>query len=155
MQLWSIGKADEDYVAEGIKMYTKRIQHYYPVQWQIIPAPKNSHNLSILESKTKESQQILKRVQQDDFLVVLDETGKQMQSEGVASMIQQTANASHKQMIFLIGGAYGVDQNLLKRANVIWSLSKLVFPHQLVRLILAEQLYRACTIIRNESYHHS
>jgi 23S rRNA (pseudouridine1915-N3)-methyltransferase len=87
-------------------------------------------------------------------LIALDENGKQWSSVELAGFIQQTANASAKNIIFLIGGAYGLHENILKRCNHKWSLSKLVFPHQLVRLILAEQIYRACTIIRNEKYHH-
>jgi 23S rRNA (pseudouridine1915-N3)-methyltransferase len=87
--------------------------------------------------------------------VLLDERGKSLTSEGLAEFLQTRANESVKTLIFLIGGVYGVDEPLFKRANLTWSLSKLVFPHQLVRLILAEQLYRACTILRNEKYHHS
>ncbi|HEY9362028.1 MAG TPA: 23S rRNA (pseudouridine(1915)-N(3))-methyltransferase RlmH, partial [Chitinophagaceae bacterium] len=89
-----------------------------------------------------------------DYLVALDERGKQFTSEQLASFIQGRANESVKRMIFLIGGAYGIDDVLLKKANYKWSLSQLTFPHQLVRLILAEQVYRACSILRNEKYHH-
>ncbi len=155
IQCWSIGKPHEPHVEEGIVMYTKRIQNYFPIQWHIIPTPKNSGSLTAPDLKKREGEAVLKLLQKDDFLIVLDEKGKQFQSEGVASMIQQCANASHKNMIFLIGGAYGVDESIMQRANLSWSLSKLVFPHQLVRIILAEQLYRACTILRNENYHHS
>ena len=155
IQCWSIGKAHESYVEEGIIMFTKRIQHYFPIQWQIIPTPKNTSMLSVEDLKRKEGEQILKLLQKEDFLVLLDETGKQMLSEGLASVIQNCANGSCKNLIFLIGGAYGVDINIQRRANLVWGLSKLVFPHQLVRLILAEQVYRACTILRNEHYHHA
>ncbi len=155
IQCWSIGKAHESYVEEGIIMFTKRIQHYFPIQWQIIPTPKNTSTLSADDLKRKEGEQIAKLLQKEDFLVLLDETGKQMLSEGLASVIQNCANASCKNLIFLIGGAYGVDINVQRRANLVWGLSKLVFPHQLVRLILAEQVYRACTILRNEHYHHA
>jgi 23S rRNA (pseudouridine1915-N3)-methyltransferase len=98
---------------------------------------------------------ILEWLQPDDYLIALDERGKQTSSEELAAFIQQRANESRKRLIFLIGGAYGLDDVVLKRADFKWSLSKLVFPHQLVRLILAEQLYRACTILRGEKYHHS
>jgi 23S rRNA (pseudouridine1915-N3)-methyltransferase len=86
--------------------------------------------------------------------VVLDERGKQMSSEGLSVFIQARANESTRQLIFLIGGAFGIDETVWQRANYKWSLSQLVFPHQLVRLILAEQVYRACTILKNEKYHH-
>ena len=91
----------------------------------------------------------------DDFLVALDEKGKHFTSTELSVFIQNRANEGQKQLIFLIGGAYGIDDTILKRANHKWSLSQLTFPHQLVRLILCEQIYRACTILRNEKYHHS
>ena len=89
------------------------------------------------------------------FLIALDERGKPLNSEGLADFMMKRSNESTKNLIFLIGGAYGIDEAVLKRADFKWSLSQLVFPHQLVRLILAEQVYRACTILRNEKYHHS
>jgi 23S rRNA (pseudouridine1915-N3)-methyltransferase len=94
-------------------------------------------------------------LQKDDYLVALDERGKQISSEGLAEFIMKRGNESVKNLVFLIGGAYGIDEAVMKRANYKWSLSQLVFPHQLVRLILAEQVYRACSINRNEKYHHS
>jgi 23S rRNA (pseudouridine1915-N3)-methyltransferase len=90
----------------------------------------------------------------DDYLVALDEHGKQFSSEGLSEFLQERASASTKNLVFLIGGAFGLDAAVLKRAQLKWSLSQLTFPHQLVRLILAEQLYRACTILKNEKYHH-
>lgn len=90
----------------------------------------------------------------DDYLILLDEKGKQLTSESLAEFIQARANESIKKVVFLIGGAFGVDDSIFKRANFKWSLSQLVFPHQLVRLILVEQVYRACTILKNEKYHH-
>ncbi|HTE31685.1 MAG TPA: 23S rRNA (pseudouridine(1915)-N(3))-methyltransferase RlmH, partial [Chryseolinea sp.] len=90
----------------------------------------------------------------DDYLVALEERGKQLSSEGLADLLQARANDSTRRVIFLIGGAFGLHESVLKRAGLQWSLSTLVFPHQLVRLILAEQVYRACTILRNEKYHH-
>lgn len=110
--------------------------------------------MSEMDLKKKEGEIILQWLQKDDYLVALDERGKQMSSEGLAAFVQARANESAKHLIFLIGGAFGIDNNVLKRANYKWSLSQLVFPHQLVRLILAEQVYRACTILKNEKYHH-
>ncbi len=104
--------------------------------------------------KKKEGESILERLGKDDYLVALEERGKQLSSEGLAGLIQARANESSKNLVFLIGGAYGLDEAVLKRAQLKWSLSDLVFPHQLVRLILAEQVYRACTILKNEKYHH-
>ena len=135
-------------------MFTKRISHYYPVEWHIIPVPKNTAMLSEMDLKKKEGETILNFLQKDDYLVLLDERGKQMKSEELAKFIETRANESVKKIVFLVGGAFGVSEEVSKRANYKWSLSSLVFPHQLVRLILAEQVYRACTIIKNENYHH-
>lgn len=102
----------------------------------------------------KESEILLQLIKEEDFLVALDEGGKQYSSEELASFLQRRATESTKHIVFLIGGAFGLDASVLHRANLKWSLSQLTFPHQLVRLILAEQVYRACTILRNEKYHH-
>ncbi len=155
LQFWTIGKAHENYVKEGIEMFSKRISNYYPIQWNIIPMPKNAGIMNEYDLKIKEGEAIMAILKKEDYLVVLDEKGKQMNSEGVAAFLQQRANESEKNIVFLIGGAYGVSDVVLQRANYKWSLSQLVFPHQLVRLILAEQVYRACSILRNEKYHHS
>ena len=155
LQFWSIGKAHESYVKEGVEQFTKRIGNYFPVQWHIIPMPKNAGMMSEMDLKAKEGEMILQFLKKEDYLVVLDERGKQLSSEGLASFIQQRANKSEKNLVFLIGGAFGLSKEVLGRANYTWSLSPLVFPHQLVRLILAEQVYRACSIIRNEKYHHA
>ncbi len=154
LQFWSIGKSHENYVKEGVEIFTKRISNYFPVEWKIIPPPKNAGIISESELKEKEGEQILSQLKKEDFLVVLEERGKQLSSEELAAFIQQRANESQKNLIFLIGGAYGVSKDILNRAQLKWSLSKLVFPHQMVRLILSEQIYRACSIIRNEKYHH-
>ena len=154
-QFWTVGKNHEPYVKEGIELFTKRICNYYTAEWNIIAMPKNAASLNEKDLKKKEGEIITGLLQKDDYLVLLDENGKQLSSEDLANFIQQRANESLKNIIFLIGGAYGVSEAVKKRANYQWSLSKLVFPHQLVRLILAEQVYRACSINRNEKYHHS
>lgn len=155
ISFWSVGKNHEPYVKAGVEDFTRRISKYFKVEWTIIPLPKNSGMLSEMDLKKKEGEIILDWLDKDDYLVVLDERGKQVSSEGLANFIQARANESCRHLVFLIGGAYGVDEAVLKRADHKWSLSQLVFPHQLVRLILAEQVYRACTILRNEKYHHS
>ncbi|MCG2617087.1 23S rRNA (pseudouridine(1915)-N(3))-methyltransferase RlmH [Terrimonas sp. NA20] len=154
IELWSIGKNHEPYVRSGVEDFTKRISNYFKVDWLIIPPLKNAGMLSETDLKKKEGEIILERLDKDDFLVALDERGKQLSSEGLADFLQSRANAGSKKVVFLIGGAFGIDEAVMKRASLSWSLSKLVFPHQLVRLILAEQVYRACTILRNEKYHH-
>lgn len=151
--LWSVGKVHDSYVKEGIELFTNRISYYYPVEWKIFP-PGGGSSLSREEIQKAEAYNILKALKKDDLLIVLDENGKQWTSVELAGFIQLKANESAKNIIFLIGGAYGIDESIFKKCVSKWSLSKLVFPHQLVRLILAEQIYRACTIIRNEKYHH-
>jgi 23S rRNA (pseudouridine1915-N3)-methyltransferase len=154
-QFWTVGKIHEPYVKEGVELFTKRISNYYPVEWNMLPSPKNAAKLSEMDLKKKEGDMITGFLQKEDWLVLLDESGKMLSSEGLANFIQIRANESTKTIVFLIGGAYGVSDGVKQRANFVWSLSKLVFPHQLVRLILAEQVYRACSINRNEKYHHS
>jgi 23S rRNA (pseudouridine1915-N3)-methyltransferase len=153
-QFWSIGKSNESYIKEGVEDFTKRISKYFPVEWTIIPVPKNAGMMSEMDLKKKEGEIILDWLQKDHFLVALDEHGREMDSESLAGFIQARANDSVKTIVFLIGGAFGIDETVLKRADLTWSLSKLTFPHQLARLILAEQVYRACSILRNEKYHH-
>jgi len=152
--LWSIGKAHDSYVKDGITEFTKRISKYYPVEWTIIPVPKNAGMLSEMDLRKREAEIVLQWLRPDDYLIALDEKGKSFTSEGLAQFIHQRSNESIKSLVFLIGGAFGLDEQVLQKAKCIWSLSPLTFPHQLVRLILAEQLYRACTILRNEKYHH-
>lgn len=154
IQFWSLGKNHEPYVKTGVEEFTRRISKYYPVEWEIIPLPKNAGKLSEMDLKKKEAEIILKWLTQEDYLVALDERGKQLTSEGLASFLQKRNLENVKNLIFLIGGAYGLDEVILQKAQFKWSLSSLVFPHQLVRLVLAEQIYRACTILRNEKYHH-
>lgn len=154
IQFWSIGKTNEAYVKQGVEDFTKRISNYFKVEWNIIPVPKNTGMLSEMDLKKKEGELILQWLDKSDYLVLLDERGKQLTSEELADFLQARANESTKKIVFLIGGAFGVADEVFKRANYKWSLSQLVFPHQLVRLILAEQIYRACTILKNEKYHH-
>lgn len=152
--LWTIGKGNERYVKEGIEDYTQRISKYFPVEWNIIPVPKNAGMISEMDLRKREAEMILNWLKPDDYLVALDEKGKNFTSEGLAKFLQQRATERTKNIVFLIGGAFGLDASVLQRAQLQWSLSSLTFPHQLVRLILAEQIYRACTILRNEKYHH-
>lgn len=154
MQLWSIGKAHESYVKEGVEDFTKRISKYYPVEWKVFTPARQTVNSLENEIKKNEALPILNALQKDDYLVLLDEKGKQISSPQLAAFIESRANSSVRQLVFLIGGAFGVDEQIRTRANFTWSFSHLVFPHQLMRLMLAEQIYRACSIIRNEKYHH-
>jgi len=150
----SIGKPHEAYIKPGVDDFTGRVNRYFTTDWQIIPPLKNAAVLKEPELKKQEAKAVMQLLEKDDVLILLDERGKQFTSPEIAQLLQQQANESTKRLIFLIGGAFGVDEEVKKRANITWGLSKLVFPHMLVRLILAEQVYRACTILRNEKYHH-
>jgi 23S rRNA (pseudouridine1915-N3)-methyltransferase len=154
IQIWSIGKDHESYIKQGVEDFTKRIARYYPVDWMIIPAPKNAALIREEDLKIQEGKIIIEKLKKEDYLVALDEYGKEMSSEQLSGFLQSRGNDRVKQLIFLIGGAFGLDEAVMNRANHRWSLSKLTFPHQLVRLILSEQLYRACSIGKNEKYHH-
>lgn len=147
----TVGKAHESYIQDGVNIFTKRISHYYKVDWKIVTPSKLSDPKTI---KKEEAVAILKCLQSDDVLILLDERGKNISSPELATLIQQKANQSTQHLVFLIGGAFGVAPEIMQRAHFTWSISKLVFPHMLVRLILAEQIYRACSILANEKYHH-
>ena len=152
--LWSVGSKHEPYVKEGIEDFTSRIGHYYPCEWKIVAAPKHAKSLSEGEQKDVESRLLLDSLDPVDYVVLLDERGKMLSSPKLAQLVEERAINGAKKIHFVIGGAFGVNDAVRKRADLVWQLSQLVFPHQLVRLILAEQVYRACTIIRNEKYHH-
>lgn len=152
IQLISIGKQHDPATRDAVEDFTERINFYFPCEWKLL-MPSRSAEPALI--KKAEAQLVLQSLQKDDYLVLLDERGKNISSPDLAVLIQQRANESRKQIVFLIGGAYGVDQSVMERADFTWSISKLVFPHQIVRLVLAEQVYRACTILRNEKYHHS
>jgi 23S rRNA (pseudouridine1915-N3)-methyltransferase len=151
LSIYSVGKANESYIKEGVEQFTKRIGHYYPIDWQLITPSKLTDPTQI---KKAEAASILKAMAPTDVLILLDEKGKMLSSPGLANLIQQKANQSAHRIVFLIGGAYGVSEEIKAKAQFTWSLSELVFPHMLARLILAEQIYRACSILANEKYHH-
>lgn len=152
---FALGKTNEPYVSEGVQIFTKRIGNYFPVSWKIIPPVKNAASLTEADLKKKEGEAILSSLANSDYLILLDERGDTLSSVQLASFLQSKANEGTKSVVFLIGGAFGVSPEVMKRANFTWSVSSLTFPHQLVRLILAEQVYRACSIMRNEKYHHT
>ncbi|SEL80277.1 23S rRNA (pseudouridine1915-N3)-methyltransferase [Chitinophaga rupis] len=154
IQLWSIGKENDPYIKEGIAIYQKRLQHYVDFELRLIPTVKQAASLSIPELKKQEAKIILDLLQPQDYLLALDEHGKMMTTLQLADFLQQRTNAATRQLVLLIGGAFGLDASILQRAQGKLSLSQLTFPHQLVRLIVTEQLYRAYSVLHNEKYHH-
>src|SRR6476469_1145870 len=117
ISLWSIGKSNDTYVKEGISEFTKRISKYFPVEWTIIPVPKNAGMMSEMDLKKKEAEMLLDWLKKEDCLVALDEHGKEMSSKKLAEFIQGRANESIKTLVFLVGGAFGLDKMILQRAN--------------------------------------
>jgi len=150
IKLIAVGKKHESWVNEGIYAYEKRLKKPWDVEWVLLP----HSSLDGLRAREEESERILLRLKSDDFVVLLDERGKMLDSPSLSDTIQSQLDTS-KQVVCIIGGAYGVNDTLTARANLVWSLSPLVFPHQLVRLILVEQLYRAGEIAAGRPYHHS
>ena len=154
IECWTIGKQDESYISEGVQDFTKRIGNYYPIEWRLFSLKKTVATYTPQKLKQEENELIQAALKPEDWLICLDEKGKSLTSRKLAAFIQDRGNDAVKRLVFLIGGAYGLDETILKKSKFIWSLSELTFPHQLVRLILVEQIYRACTIGRNEKYHH-
>ncbi len=145
----SIGKKHEPWVVDGIERYESRLKKPFNVEWVLLP-----HSaLSDAAARQDESERILSRVDARAFVVLMDERGDELDSPQLAKLFD-TAFTASRQMTIVIGGAYGVDDRVHQRADIVWSLSPLVFPHQLVRLILSEQLYRAQQIIAGHPYHH-
>lgn len=152
--LLSIGKTDATYLVEAIKEYQKRLEHYIPFEIQIIPDLKNTKNLTFDQQKEKEGELILKAMQPGDYLVLLDDKGKEYTSMKFAEYIERKTHTVPKRLIFAIGGPYGFSQAVYSAASEKLTLSRMTFSHQMVRLIFVEQLYRAMTILNNEPYHH-
>jgi len=154
IEFWMIGKTDFSYLKEGIAIYQKRINRYLPFEMKVLPDVKIGRKTSPNQIKEKEGTLILSKLNTADALFLLDEKGKQYTSERFASFVEQQLQMSHKRLIFQIGGAYGFSPAVYQRANAKISLSEMTFSHQMVRLIFAEQFYRAMTILNNEPYHH-
>ena len=152
--LLTVGKTDRDWVRQGLDIYISRLKHYIPFTLTEIPELKNVSSFTEAQIKTKEGELILKNIRPSDELVLLDERGRQYTSVELAKVIQDRITYSGRDMVFVIGGAYGFSQAVYDRADSRISLSKMTFSHQMVRAIFAEQLYRAFTIIRGDPYHH-
>lgn len=154
IKLLAIGKTDSTHLQELITEYEQRLKHYIKFELDIIPDIKNVKNLSEVQQKEKEGEAILKRLQPTDVLVLLDEYGKQHTSIEFSNYLQKKMNAGIKRMVIVIGGPYGFSEEIYQKAQGKLSLSKMTFSHQMVRLFIVEQIYRAFTILKNEPYHH-
>lgn len=152
--LLTVGKTDRDWVRQGLEIYVSRLRHYIPFTLTEIPELKNVSALSKDQIKVKEGELILKNLKQADDVILLDEHGKEYTSVQLAGILQGKINYECKDIVFVIGGAYGFSDAVYARANSKISLSKMTFSHQMVRTIFTEQLYRAFTIMKGEPYHH-
>ena len=151
--LIQVGKTVNKHFVEGINDYVERVNHYMPFELMTIPELKNTKNLSEDQQKQAEGELILKMLQPSDTVVLLDEHGKEYRSVEFARWLEQKRNTTRR-LVFVIGGPYGFSPAVYARANEQLSLSKMTFSHQMIRLTFTEQVYRACTIIRGEPYHH-
>lgn len=152
--LLAVGKTDSKELQRLVAEYSHRIGHYMKFGVEIIPDIKNAKYLSENEQREKEGALIMQRLKSTDLVYLLDEKGKQYTSVDFASFLQKQMNRGTKRVVFIIGGPYGFSQDVYSGAHGLVSLSKMTFPHQLVRLFATEQLYRAFTILKNEPYHH-
>ncbi|MBP5798885.1 MAG: 23S rRNA (pseudouridine(1915)-N(3))-methyltransferase RlmH [Prevotella sp.] len=151
--LFLVGKTNDKHFQAGISDYAERISHYMPFDIVTIPELRNTKSLSEEQQKTAEGELILKQIQTSDTVVLLDEHGKELRSVDFARWLSQKQQTARR-LVFVIGGPYGFSPDVYARANEKLSLSQMTFSHQMVRLIFTEQLYRACTIIKGEPYHH-
>jgi len=149
IRILAVGKKHEAWVTEGIERYQKRLKRPFVVEWVFLPHSARQE----VDARRDESERILSRLPPDDFVVLLDERGKAIDSPTLSTLLLDQLESS-RLVTIIIGGAYGVDDSIHARANFVWSLSPLVFPHQLVRLMLVEQLYRAQEIAGGGPYHH-
>ncbi|GHU61962.1 ribosomal RNA large subunit methyltransferase H [Bacteroidia bacterium] len=154
IRLILVGKTSQDFVRKGLDEYSGRLKHYLPFDLEIIPDFKNTKNLSFDQVKEKEGELILKFIQSNDYLILLDEHGKEFTSLDFAGYINKLSMTVPKRLTFLIGGPYGFSRKVYDATQEQISLSKMTFSHQLVRLVFVEQLYRAMTILNKEPYHH-
>jgi 23S rRNA (pseudouridine1915-N3)-methyltransferase len=146
----TVGKENKDIYQEAINEYTKRLSHYVSVEWKYL---KNSTKGGEV-AKTEEAEIILKNIGREDFVVLLDEKGKEMRTKELSDFFDKKMQSGEKRVVFIIGGAFGVSELVKKAVQMTIALSQLTFPHELVRLILVEQIYRAFTILKGEKYHH-
>ena len=152
--LFLIGKTDKEYIKQGMHLYQERISHYIPFHTKVLPDVKRNVKRTENEHKKMEGVILLKSIDPSDILIIFDERGKEYSSLKFAGFIQNFMISGVKHLVFAIGGPYGFSEDVINRANFKVSLSRMTFPHQLVRLIILEQIYRAFSIIRGEPYHH-
>jgi len=148
------GKTKDPFIREGVELFRQRLIHYVPFQIETLPDLKNTRNMTMKEVQEKEGKLLLKRLKSGDFMILLDERGKEYHSISFAEYLNGLEGRVNH-LLFVIGGPYGFSEEVYARADAKLSLSKMTFSHQLVRVIFMEQLYRAFTILKGEPYHHA
>lgn len=154
IKLVVVGKTEEKYLKEGIDIFEKRLKFYIPFEMIVIPCLKETKNLSPQIIKEKEGELILKQISKYDKIILFDEKGDDFTSMDYSVFIQKQMNAGIKTLCFVVGGAFGFSDEVYKKADQKIALSKMTFSHQMIRLLIVEQLYRAFTILKNEPYHN-
>ncbi len=155
IRILAIGKTDDKNLLSLIQTYEQRLKHYIKFDLIIIPDIKNAKNMSMKQQKEREGELILKNIQASDQLFLLDEKGQEFGSIEFSSFLQKKMNSGMKQLVLVIGGPYGFSEKVYQKATGKISLSKMTFSHQMIRLFIVEQIYRAFTILKNEPYHHA
>ena len=152
VHLWAFGNPSDGWVSEGEKIYTRRIERYLPFEYKCVQASKNNNPSIVLAAESKWLQQQLEK--SPAKIILLDEKGPQFTSVQFADKLEQWRQGTHRRLIFLIGSSYGYDAAIRTKADELLSISAMTLPHQICRVVFLEQIYRACTILRGESYHH-
>ena len=154
IKLIVVGKTSSNYIVDGLNEYLKRLKRYIDFDLEVVPDLKNNKSKTESAQKLEEGTLILQKIKESDFVVLLDERGKQFSSIEFSEFLQKKMLSGTKRLLFIVGGPYGFSEAVYARANSLLSLSKMTFNHEMVRLFFVEQIYRAMTILRNEPYHH-
>jgi 23S rRNA (pseudouridine1915-N3)-methyltransferase len=154
LRLLCVGRLSEPYLREGCTIFQERLRHYLPLVVEELKEQKAVNRNDLPRAVAAEGDQLLARIPGGAFVIVLDERGRGITSEGLAGLLEQHMVSGTTEWVMVIGGAHGLSEGVRQRANLLLSLSAMTLPHQIVRLLLLEQLYRGCTIVRNEPYHH-
>jgi 23S rRNA (pseudouridine1915-N3)-methyltransferase len=154
IQIITIGKKHNKNLEDFIKDFEKRIKANFDLEWTILNSLDDNNKEVQIKKESEKILETLEKASKNSFVILLDENGKEKSTKDLANLFEEKMNEGIEKIIFIIGGAFGVSEEIFKKSNFVLSLSKLVFPHQLVRVILIEQIYRCISILKNGKYHH-
>lgn len=154
IELFTVGKTRQEYIKDGVEIYLKRLRRYVPFELREFPDIKNAGKMSENEQKEAEGEMLLSKITPADHVILLDERGQEYTSKKFATKLRQIMLTGKKRLIFVVGGPYGFSEVMYSRANELLSFSRMTFNHEMIRLFMVEQTYRAMTILRGEPYHH-